>query len=107
MLDVNWSRQRQARLLEVMREERFDAVVAGAARHVQYLTALRPWWLHQAAAIVFADGSCWLAMAQGWDGPAAADRVERFEADRDATLRQEQPMLVADLALEALRKQAA
>lgn len=102
MLQPQHSRRRQQRLLATMAERKLDAVVLGAKHHVYWLTAFRPGWLHEAAAILFADGKCWLASANEPATDVAADSVAAFPASIMGTQRQDQPMVLAEMALGAL-----
>jgi Xaa-Pro dipeptidase len=94
-LDPTFSRQRQRRLLDAIQSLRLDAAVFGLTRNVYYLTAHRPFWLHEAGLVLWADGTAELVCANEPDRSAAADRVETFEATWSGTQRQEQPYLVA------------
>jgi Xaa-Pro dipeptidase len=102
MLTVEHSRQRQRRLLEAMERRRLDAVVVGWAPHVYYLSAKLPFWLHEAALVLFADGYSRLVWPNAVPDAAAATETVIFEANRLSTLRQEQPALVAERVVEAL-----
>jgi len=95
MLSPDFSRARQRCLLEIMSQRRLDAVVVGSTRHVYYLSAHRPFWLHHAAFILFADGRSRLICANSPATNVAADQIETYEATWDGTQRQEQPELVA------------
>src|SRR5687768_9783630 len=104
MLDPTLSRARQKRLLDEMAARKLDAVVVGSHEHVQYLSARRPSWLTYGAFILWADGKTW--MTSGGEGPmdgAAADEAVTYDARWLATLRQEQPMVVAAQVVEALK----
>src|SRR5687767_11441246 len=103
MLDPNLSRARQKRLLEEMQARKLDAVVVGAPEHVQYLSARRPHWLNQGAFILWADGRSWMTSGDAPAEGAAVDEAVTYEARWMATLRQEQPMIVAAQAVEALK----
>lgn len=107
MLDLNHSRQRQQRLLQVMQTRRLDAVVCGEPRHAYYFSAHRPFWLHEAGFVLFADGRSWLATANSPAKYAAADEIVAYEANWMGTQRQEQPAAVAELALKALAARGA
>ncbi|MEA2708862.1 MAG: Xaa-Pro dipeptidase [Phycisphaerales bacterium] len=102
MLDPNLSRARQKRLLDEMAARKLDAVVVGAHEHVQYLSARRPNWLTYGAFILWADGKTWMTSGETLEGAAVDDAVT-YEARWLATLRQEQPMVVAAQVVEALR----
>ena len=95
-----------------------DAVCVGLPWHVQYLTGFLPKWLHQAAAIVFADGQVILVACNGTQAladqlkntalptseyPFAVDQIIEFEPSWMSTLRQEQPQTVARLIVTALQ----
>src|SRR5712671_149921 len=103
MLTINYSRQRQRRLLEVMQRRKLDAVVVGATRHVYYFSAYLPFWLHEAGFALFADGRSLLVSPNSPVTGMAADDVVAFEANWTSTLRQEQPMAVAEKLVEALK----
>ncbi len=96
MLHPDFSRARQRRLLEIMSQRRLDAIVVGATRHVYYLSAHRPFWLHHAAFALRADGRSLLICANAPASNAAADEMETYEATWGGTQRQEQPALIAE-----------
>jgi Xaa-Pro aminopeptidase len=107
MLDPKQSRLRQQKLLAEMAAKKLDAVVVGLPHHVYYLGA---WWtnsLHQSAFVLFADGRSWLATANKPGENTAADEVVSFEAQWMATLRQEQPQVVAAMVADALKARGA
>ena len=95
MLDPAWSRRRQQRLLDVMQQQRLDAVAVGQPRHVYYLSAHRPFWLHESAFILASDGRSWLYTANEPAAGAAADDVRAFQATRMGTQGQGQAASVA------------
>ena len=103
MLEVNWSRARQKRLLDAMAERKLDAVVVGLPHHVYYLSAAMPHWLHAGAFVLLADGRSWLTSGNSPAKEAAADEMVSFEAAWMSTLRQEQPAVVAQQVIELLR----
>jgi Xaa-Pro dipeptidase len=108
MLTVEFSKQRQRRLLECMQRRRLDAVVIGASPHVYYFATALPSWLHQAGFVLFADGRSMLIWPnEPPSQPVAADEVVTYEANALSTLRQEQPAFVAEKALAALGGRAA
>ena len=107
MLTVEFSKKRQARLLEVMQQRRLDAIVVGSSPHVYYLSAFLPSWLHQAGFVLFADGRSQLISPNTPAAGAAADQVIPYDANWFSTLRQEQPMAVADKLTEALTARSA
>jgi Xaa-Pro dipeptidase len=107
MLDPKMSKVRQRRLIERMKDERLDAVVVGSPHHVYYLSAFLTNWLHQSALVLFADGRSWLITANQPAHGTAADEVASYEAQWNATLRQEQPAVVADLAAMQLTERSA
>lgn len=96
MLTVPFSKQRQKRLLDVMQRRRLDAVVAGLTPHVQYFSTLLPFWQHQAGFALFADGRSALISPNTPAANTAADEVIAYEANWFSTLRQEQPMAIAE-----------
>ena len=103
MLEVKWSRVRQKRLLDAMQERRLDSVVVGLPHHVYYFGAALPHWLQFAALVLFADGRAWLTSGNRPAENAATDEAVSYEAAWLATLRQEQPAVVAAQVIEALR----
>jgi Xaa-Pro aminopeptidase len=103
MLDPNLSRARQKRLLEEMAARKLDAIVVGAHEHVQYLCGRRPNWLTFGAFVLWADGKTWMTTGDAPLDGAAVDDAVTYEARWMATLRQEQPMVVAAQVVEALR----
>src|SRR5580765_5624924 len=96
MLQPEYCRQRQARLLRVMQERELDAVVVGLPRHVYYFTGYLPFWLHEAAFVLQDDGASRLVCGKQPDHPVAAHHVEVYESNWLGTQRQEQPALVAE-----------
>jgi Xaa-Pro dipeptidase len=102
MLDVNYCRQRQKRLLDRMQQRKLDAIVVGLPHHVYYLSAHLNWWLHQSAFVLFADGKSWLTTANSPASRTAAQEVVCFEANRMSTLRQDQPDVIAHQVQEVL-----
>ncbi|HEV2292750.1 MAG TPA: Xaa-Pro peptidase family protein [Tepidisphaeraceae bacterium] len=103
MLTVEHSRQRQRRLLEVMRRRNLDAVVVGVPHHVYYFSAVRSSWLHESAFVLMPDGRAWLTSGNKPAENAAVDEAVSYEAQWHATLRQEQPAVVALQALDRLK----
>jgi len=103
MLQPDQSRQRQRRLLETLAREKLDAAVLGASHHVYWASAHRPFWLQDAALILFADGRSWLATANSPNQSAAADQIVAYEASWNGTQRQEQATVVAELVLKELQ----
>lgn len=102
MLTLEYSRQRQRGLLEVLARHSLDAVVISLPHHVYYFTAHLPGWQHQSALVLLADGRSWLTTANV-PVTAAADEIISYEAAWNSTLRQEQPAVVAGQVCEFLR----
>src|SRR5205814_365900 len=107
MLDRLQSRQRQKRLLDTIAQRKLDAIVVGLPHHVYYLSALLPNWLHFAGFILFSDARAWLTSANKPATDAAADDVQSYEAQWSATLRQEQPTVVAEQIIAQLQSRKA
>jgi Xaa-Pro aminopeptidase len=107
MLRPELSRERQKRLLATMAKRKLDAIAIGLPHDVYYLSAFLPGWLHYAGFILFADGRSWLTTANKPAAETAADDVQSYEAQWNATLRQEQPTVVAEQMIEALRSRQA
>lgn len=93
-LDLNLCRERQQRLLEVVESAKADAAVLVLPEHVQYFTGFRPHHLMFAAIRVDRDG-CLLIAPNTEPDRHAADRVQTFEAQWNATLRQDQACAVS------------
>lgn len=103
MLDLNACRTRQERLLKVIADRKLDAIVCSHPAHVLYFTGfLTDTAFFQSAAIIHADGRTWLTTPGEPTDRAAADQIISYEAQWHATLRQEQPRVVAGQAIEAL-----
>lgn len=84
-----------------------DAVVLGWAPHVYYFTGSYTGWLHQSAAMLFQDGQCWLCTANKPAASAAADDVVSYEAQWFGTQRSEQPAVVGQAVVDALKSRRA
>jgi Xaa-Pro dipeptidase len=102
MLKPELSRQRQKRLLAVMKSRRLDAVVIGFPRHVYYFSAFYPASVHQAAFILTADSRSCLIAPNDPASTTAVDENLAYDAQWMATLRQEQPSVAAEKAIEWL-----
>jgi Xaa-Pro aminopeptidase len=107
MLQRDHCLQRQRRLLGRMAGLRLDAVVVASAAHVYYLSGFLTGWLHQSAMILFADGQSLLITANTPAAGTAAERVEAYPAQLNATQRPDQPQLVAAMVAEALSQRRA
>jgi len=103
MLDPQLSRARQHRLLAILAERRLDAAVVALPHHVYYLSAHLTGWQHQSAFILFSDGRTWLTTANRPAEGAAADDAVSYEANWAGTLRQEQPAVVGEQVVAALK----
>src|SRR5215212_2633341 len=95
MLAAPSCRDRQKRLLEVMQRERLDAAVVALPRHVYYFSGYQPFWVHEAAFVLFASGRARLVCGKEPQAPVAADDVTVFESNWLGTVRQGQPAVVA------------
>src|SRR5439155_23083864 len=107
MLQPQYARQRQKRLLDAMAQRKLDAVVIGDSQHVYYLGASRPHWLHFAALVLFGDGRAWMTSANKPAAGAAVDDAVAYEANWLSTLRQEQPRVVAEQVIDVLKSRRA
>lgn len=99
-------RARQRRLRERMGAAGVERALVVAPEQVQYLTGFRPHWLMHAAALVDLEGDCVLVAPNSEPSFHAADRVETFEAQWRATLRQEQREAVAEAVGRVARERA-
>src|SRR5438309_7230224 len=95
MLQPEYCRHRQQRLLKVMQERELDAVVVGLPRHVYYFTGYMPFWLHEAAFVLQNNRTSRLVCGKHPEHPVAADHIETYESNWLGTQRQEHPALVA------------
>ncbi|MGB7156838.1 MAG: aminopeptidase P family N-terminal domain-containing protein, partial [Tepidisphaeraceae bacterium] len=107
MLNPDLSRQRQKRLLDVMHRHTLDAVVVGLPHHVYYFSAVRSHWLQESAFVLMADGRSWLTSGNKPAESAAVDEATSYEASWFATLRQEQPDVIAQQVIELLKSRGA
>ena len=96
MLQPEYCRQRQQRLLNVMHERKLDAVVVGQTRHVYYFSGYMPFWLHEAAFVLQDDGTSWLICGKEPEHSVAAKHINIFESNWLGTQRQEQAALAAE-----------
>lgn len=100
MLQPAHCRQRQRRLLDVMHRERLDGVVVGDARHVYYLSGHYPFWLHEGAFVLFADGRSVLFCANEMAPSAVADDIRPFDATWMGTQRMNHASVIAASIVE-------
>src|SRR5947207_3817544 len=100
MLTPIHSRRRQRRLLDLMERRNLDAIVIGATPYVYYFTTHWTWWQHRSALVLLADGRSVLITANSPNKAAAADDVRSYEAQSKATLREDQPFVVAKMLTE-------
>ena len=107
MLNTELSRQRQRRLLGVMQRRNLDAVVVGLPHHVYYFSAVRSHWLIESGFVLTSDGRAWLTSGNKPAENAAADESVAYDAQWFATLRQEQPAVIAGQVMDVLRHRKA
>jgi Xaa-Pro aminopeptidase len=103
MLDPTQSRKRQQRLTDALRDRGVDAVVVGLPHHVYYLCAHLPHWLHYAGFVLLKNGRSWLTAANKRVENGAIDEPQFYEARWLATLRQEQPQVIAEQIVSFLK----
>jgi Xaa-Pro aminopeptidase len=104
MLTPILSRQRQKRLLDVMQQRKYSAIVIGAPHHVYYFTAHWTFWQHLSAFVLFDDGRSLLITANTPNKSAAADEVLAYEANALSTLRDDQPHTIGRLIIDTMRE---
>jgi Xaa-Pro aminopeptidase len=104
MLKIEACRKRQQRLLKVMHQRQLDAAVMGWYGHVYYFSGVRPHWMEQGAFVLRSDGRSCLIANRGLTVETAADELIEFDAALDYTYRPDQPVVVADLAMDWLKK---
>ena len=102
MLDPTLCRARQRRLRDALHARRLDAAVVTARPHVYWLTGHWPFWLHESAAVLAADGRVTLVSANEPAGCPAADDVRAFDATWFSTQRLDQPRALAKVVQDAL-----
>jgi Xaa-Pro dipeptidase len=103
MLTIADSRVRQQGLFDVMKKENLDAIVVADPRHVYYFSTFLTGWLHYSALAMLRDGRTFLVTANKPAENVAADDVFAYEAQWNATLRQEQPADVARAMISKLK----
>ncbi|MCH5374766.1 MAG: Xaa-Pro peptidase family protein [Planctomycetes bacterium] len=91
-------RERQQRLRERLAERQLDRAVLVSHENVQWLTGFRSHRLMRAALVLEVDGGCTLSVPNQIPENVAADEVVTFQAQRLATIRQEQ----LELAIRSL-----
>ncbi len=104
MLDPIHARARQQRLLAAMQTRRLDAAVIGWRSHVSYLTTHIPFWLHESALVLFADGRSLLIAAKDSAIRFATNDVLFYDANWLGTQRENQAGLVAEQVTAQLRR---
>jgi Xaa-Pro aminopeptidase len=87
-----------------MASEDVDAVVVGLPHHVYYFTGYRPFWLHEAAFMLRADGETSLVCGKDPDGRVAADTVQTYDSNWLGTQRPDQAALAAAGLVDDLRE---
>lgn len=88
-LSPEYCRERQQRLWNLLDERSIGQAVLTTTESVQYFTGFRPHRL-MSAAVGFAAGECTLVTPNAVPEHVAADHVVPFDAQRLATLRQDQ-----------------
>lgn len=96
MLSVEFSRKRLTRLQNLLQDQNLDAAVIGFAPHVYYFSTFLTDWLQHSALVLTADGKSFLLTPNKTPDQHACDEVAAYEARWMATLRHEQPSVVAD-----------
>ena len=89
-LDPEYCRLRQQRVVRVLQSRSISRALFTSTENVQYLTGFRPHRLMTSAAVLDADGTCTLCAPNTEPDGVAADRIVTYEAQRHATLRQDQ-----------------
>ncbi len=102
MLENQYCKIRQSRLLEQLQQWKLDAAVITHPRHAYYFCGYWPFWQHSCGFVLLADGSSWLCTANSPAKKAAADEFDCFSANAMGTLRQEQTQLLARKIAEKL-----
>ncbi len=106
-LSGEYCRGRQQRLLELMQQQEIDVAILVRPEHVQWLTGPFVPRLFSAAVALDSAGHCTVVFPEeGVADPVAADEVLHYEAQWLATLRNDQPQVVATTLLKALGRTA-
>src|SRR4051812_5033861 len=100
MLQPEFCRERQRRLLDVMQRQRLDAVAVSLPQHAYYFTSYRAFWLHESAFVLHADGSSCLVCGNPPETAPAAQDVVTYVPSWLGTQRQEQPAVVTAIVKE-------
>jgi Xaa-Pro aminopeptidase len=103
MLQPQYAKLRQGRLMQALQQQSLDAVVISDPRHVYYFTTFPTHWLHQSCFVLLADGRSWLLTGNLPATDAVADQNDVYDAQWNATHRSDQPAVVASLAIQYLQ----
>lgn len=90
MLNLEYCRQRQQRLAGILSQRDLDLALLIRPEHVQYFTGFRPSPVLQAVVVLFPDGQSLLAAPNQIPKAHAACEAVSYEAQWNATLRQDQ-----------------
>jgi len=103
-IDVESCRNRQTKLLQVVKDQGLDAIVLSINEHVQYLAGPRYDFRFSPMAILFADGRMTLVAPNEAPETSATDDVKTYEAQWLCTLRNDQSAAACAVVLEELQK---
>lgn len=104
VMDVAYTKARQARLLEWMRGQQVDVAVVLRPEHVQWLTGCRFSWFFETAAAIWADGRVLLIAPSKAPDASVVDDVRTYPAKWHSTLRNDQRQALSEVLLPALRE---
>src|SRR5438128_958186 len=99
-------RNRQRRVLELMRRERLDLVIVARHEHVQWLAGPRFHFSFEPAAALASDGHVTLVAPAVTHKDVAADEVLAYPSNQFSTLRNDQRQASSEVLLAALAKRA-
>lgn len=102
-IDVNATRARQKRLVEVMQKLNLDLVIVTKIEHIQYFVGPRFPWTMSPVAAIDARGHVTLVAPNKPPEVAAADEILTYQAQWHSTLRNDQRAASSAVLLEALR----
>lgn len=103
MLQSEYAKARQGRLLEAINRQKVDAIVIADPRHVYYFTTFATAWLHQSCFVLLANGRSWVITGNLPSSEALADEKEVYDAQWMATQRSDQPSVVAEKVIQYLK----
>lgn len=103
--NIQYSRSRQQRLLDIMRAKNLDLVIVARHEHVQWLVGPRFYWTFEPVAALDINGRATLVAPTVTFKDVAADEVLSYPSNQYSTLRNDQRQASSEVLLSALKKQ--